>query len=853
VVGMVNTVQSGVRRRAWFVSATTGALMLSTVAVASAQSDNSPDANQESVVQGANASAVDYVVRGFTGAAATRKSVGTRSSVQPLRAKSGTPGPVRKLKIAKTTKRQAKISWKKPRHVGGSAIKGYHFRLKIVGKGWKRWKPIKLSQLKSPGSSRFVHKRKRLQPGTSYRVQVKAKNRNGFGKKRSLRFLTGGQNAVQSWSYSYNVNDPQYRDPKGGKDAREFWFSQDGGLLEEIETTQFVDEAPKYLTVKAPNDTQCLSVFEGTGSAEFTTVRGDGSDPIKLRRPSIGRPQHLTLLPWWSRSDSCDLKKDLVAYDESVVLAVFVSATYWAEPPPNSTVCRISPADAKAINKMYWQDNGAQGWTSSNGECVIDKPQVRGDIYTGTLYSMLTSKDSGPLFIELEAGATLTAPLNGMVIETSDPNGFGAYCLLAPKRQIIVTGFGRLDGSEVNRRYQDRFEGVGKPAHYAIDSGQLFLGSRYESGFGIDVSGITAANGAVRNETSVGLNDGNHWHCGDDGRPDSGSPGYEGSPVKVYDFKRPAVWWYGSDSLEVSADSEVSFAYMHSADDAIKISAPRQTWRNISVIQGGIGAVINIGSYGYNSGTEGTVVKGVSVPRITHTLASDGMAGYDDRNGLIATRTCSQHNQRGEPQSVTGVRVSDFTVHSLGGNPQSGVGPNSYLRPFALGVIGDTNRASKYAPFCNRWQDPEGSFRSKSNAVMGDFTFTNFNIFQNPLRNSLIYDGNQVLGSDKSTTWKPIRFCAASDRYCETPVPGPDDASNRPVTFWPSGDRSGPGYYVCGIGAGGDASQCWTTANLFGPTSTMVNNVDYVDGQYRLEGSGSGYNIGTNVVYPYGP
>jgi hypothetical protein len=300
--------------------------------------------------------------------------------------------------------------------------------------------------------------------------------------------------------------------------------------------------------------------------------------------------------------------------------------------------------------------------------------------------------------------------------------------------------------------------------------------------------------------------------------------------VKVFDFKRPGTWWDASDALEVSGGSQVSFAYLHSADDAIKISAPSQRWKNITVLQGNAGGAVNIGSYGYNSGTSETIVDGVFIPRITQTL-SKGLAQFDDRGGVITTRTCAQLNQRGKPQNVTAVTIKNVALEALGGNPATGIGPNSYVRPFAIGVLGIKGPAS-FCKFSNGMET--------SDVTIGDFEFTNFDFYQAPLKDTLFYDGNV----NKTTSWQPVRFCSGTGAVCTKP-PGPTSSENRPVTFWPAGTREKPGYYVCGAVL---SAKCWTTANLNAPSGSPNSvNVKYTDNWSAAA------NVGSNVGFPYGP
>jgi len=661
-----------------------------------------------------------------------------------------------------------------------------------------------------------------------------------------------GEEQVGAVAYEYDLTDSQYQSDDNDSGAQFAWISGYDGEFDLVETVQFVDEIPEYITVAGPDDTQCLSAFDNRSAQPYANEKADGSARIEIPQPAGGDPSYVTLVPWTSTGDGCDLATELDDYDDRAAIAVFSSTTYWADPPADATVCRISADDADAINAMYWDKKGQDKWSSEDGQCIIDKPKARGDVYTGTLYTMLTSKDKGPLFIELAPDAELFTPLNSIVAGTSDAND-DSYdrCVLRTEREIILTGFGRMDGERVNLKHKDRYSGTAKPAKYLVDSGLLVLGSQSTADFGIDLSGLTIANGPIRNEASVALNDGNYPHCGPDNTPEGATPGYESSPVKVVDLKRPGVWWPASDALEVSANSVVDYAFLHSADDAIKISAPGQSWSNITVMQGNAGGVINIGSYGYNSGTAGTTVDGVFVARVLQRL-DDGRSQWDDRGGLITTRTCAQPNQRGEPQNVTDVAISNFIVPSLGGVPEKGRGQNTYVRAFSIGVVGDTDRADEYAIFCAR---DGGSFRSSSDVTMGNFSFTNFDLYQNGLRNSLIYDGNQIFPSDKKTNWKPIKFCETDGDACKLPPPTPEDDTNRPVTFWVRNADDGNilGDYICGPPQGDESSGCWTTANQDGPSSNVPINLDYADSQAAAENQGAPYDLVDVTVFPLSP
>ena len=84
--------------------------------------------------------------------------------------------------------------------------------------------------------------------------------------------------------------------------------------------------------------------------------------------------------------------------------------------------------------------------------------------------------------------------------------------------------------------------------------------------------------------------------------------------------------------------SLVSFCYFHAADDNIKVDSSRSTYEHITVLQGDIGAAIELGTYGIglrSNAVRGTRVSGVYVHRITQESTMD-----DGLGSLIGSRTC---------------------------------------------------------------------------------------------------------------------------------------------------------------------------------------------------------------------
>ena len=738
----------------------------------------------------------------LTGAKASRRSNKSK------------PSKVRNLKAPskKITKKKAKLVWKKPKRSGSTRISKYQFRLKVNNKKWSKWtaKPTKKLATNKKKTS-FAKKYKKLKAGTTYFFQVRAKNANGKGAKDRVGFTTlsncspvgpGGNPVAPGGNPVGPGGNPV--DPGGNpvKPLRSISYTynntstgawgNEAGTLQKVQSTQFVDGIPSILTVQTPSDDRCISIFDQFDNKPFATA-GSG-DPISVSPPSGSNPQQLTIIPWQSSNGGCNINTDFEKYDASIVIAVFVSKTYYDSPPKNATVCKISVTDAAEIDDMALRGKGGDTWTE--GDCIIDRPQERGSKYTGSLFTMASDGKSKPLFIELDDDVVLKTPLNAMVSSTrkgADP------CVITTRRPIIVTGFGRLDTSVTTADYPgNKSQQNGK---YKVDTGQLIVNSSAPDDFSIDVSGVTISNSPSRNDSAVKLN--TVRSC--DGTATNRS-------VKVFDVKR-VVWNGASDAYEVGEGSLVGNSWILSADDAIKVSAKSQRFQDITVLQGNSGGVVNIGSYGYNYGTAGSSVDGVYVPRIIQG-GSDGTRipnpanGNGGATGVIQTLTCPIKNLNGDNQNVTDVTINDFTIAGLAGDLAGGKGVNTYNRPFSLGVQ-DT-------AFCNGDVSDTVTF--------GNFEFTNFDFFGEPRLNSNLYVSTPNYATARIKL-EPIRFCAGPNQgaVCAEPPPGPNSSTNRPVTFWPDGTKS-QGNYVCGTTL---ASNCYTVNGTAPVASGGVTNVDY--------------------------
>ncbi len=815
---------SRVAMRLGIAVGSTSVLVLGLMSVNGAQaSPDAADSSSDSGTVSAQAKS-NYQVCGYDVSASTTTQSGNSSSeTASLRSKKGKPSKVRKLRVPpkKVTTKKAKIRWNKPKRTGSTKLKKYQFRLKAKGSKWKKWKgkaPKKLAVNKKQKKKQNKFKKvyKNLKPGTSYVFQVRAKNKtgNGKGKKNGVKFQTlpnctpdpgpnPGPTNLRSINYTYSNYNP---------DA----WTNNGGTLKTLQTTQFVDDIPSVLTVQTPDGDGCIAIFDAFDGKPFATA-GSG-DPIPVKPPDGSNPQQLTIIPWQSSNGGCNINTDFFRYDPSIVIAVFVSKSYYDSPPSNATVCKISAKDATAIDNMALTSSGGNQWTK--GDCVIDKPRMRTlndkKKYTGSLFTMASDGKSKPLYIELADNAVLKTPLNALVASS----GTNA-CVVKTKRQIILTGFGRLDSSVGDPPSNDKDKWPGK---YLVDSGQLIVNSSSAETFPIDVSGVTISNSPVRKDAAVKLNF--TGSC----NPKYENKGDTNRAAKVFDVKR-IVWNKESDALEVGKNSFVGSSWLLSADDSIKVSSTNQRYEDMTVVQGAAGGVVNIGSYGYNYGTAGSTIEGVYVPRITQQGA-----GFEKGGGtaLVQTLTCPRVNLNGtgpqSAQNVTNVSINNFTVADLGRapDPVSGETVNNYSRGFSLGI--------QQKNFCgNLAQDA-------SDVTFGDFQFTNFDIYGDAPDNSELY-----VDTDRAVNLLPIRFCAgvSGTANCQPfPPPPPSAATDRPVTYWSNGDRSF-GYYVCGVEDREKAKKCWNTdGEAQGPDSPGVPNISYTPEQGVWEGK---------VGFPYGP
>jgi hypothetical protein len=323
--------------------------------------------------------------------------------------------------------------------------------------------------------------------------------------------------------------------------------------------------------------------------------------------------------------------------------------------------------------------------------------------------------------------------------------------------RVDIGGYGRIDGGRFAD--QSRFvesSGTAVPWTYyklseVLDNLEFWVGSglldvasgwnlnnKAPGNFAIDVWGLTVSQGAARGKGSVDLN--TPWNSFSTGK---GEPqpqaALNNAPVNVLDLKVVGNWLDAADGPEVMGEhSRLTGVYIHAADDSIKAAVSDLAMKEITVLQGNVGGVVDFGSYGYSrvDTVTGTVhdmsLRDIRVHRVTQTTG-----GYDESkgengkgtystagnplqlNGLFTTRNSAFNptTNGGYGGSIENVVLNGFGVADLGGDyaRSSGLkGPNTFYRAYALGFIpnsyfGSTAEAKHIATAFSNWsfQFPE--------------------------------------------------------------------------------------------------------------------------------------------------
>lgn len=256
-------------------------------------------------------------------------------------------------------------------------------------------------------------------------------------------------------------------------------------------------------------------------------------------------------------------------------------------------------------------------------------------------------------------------------------------------------------------------------------------------------------------------------------------------------------WVDAADGLEVQGDgSELTFTYLHVADDSMKVAAKKMKYKHTTILQGdvGTGGVINLGSYG-TADSQGSYVEGVYVHRITQKPFSCNKGiGYCGAS-LVAAPTCEFG------RDVTGIEVNSLQVNNLSSNI------NSVNRPFNIG-LGDTRGI--------------GSCGGDAKTDVTNLMFKDFSISVNPLTNSTFFDRGKLGGAINN-----INFF---DGKVNANVAGK-------VAIHEYGDDFA--YFICGPKV--SALGCWNTNGVGSNANSTVKNVTYSSGTF------------SNINFPYTP
>ena len=292
--------------------------------------------------------------------------------------------------------------------------------------------------------------------------------------------------------------------------------------------------------------------------------------------------------------------------------------------------------------------------------------------------------------------------------------------------RVDIGGYGRIDGGRFAGQSNVvsssgtadpwtyyKLSAVLNDLEFLVGGGLLdvasgwILNNKEPGNFAIDVWGVTVSQGAARGKGSVDLN--TTWNSFSTGNGEPQPQAFlNNAPVNVLDLKVVANWSDKADGPEVMGErSRLTGVYNHAADDSIKAAVSDLSMKEITVLQGNVGGVVDFGSYGYSrvDRVTGTVhdieLRDIRVHRVTQTTGgfyeSNGDYGTGkysplQLNGLFTTRNSAFNpvTNGGSGGSIENVVLNNFGVADLGGEwaKESGLkGPNTFYRAYALGFI----------------------------------------------------------------------------------------------------------------------------------------------------------------------
>ena len=648
------------------------------------------------------------------------------------------------------------------------------------------------------------------------------------------------------------------KDAKDHESVKPHWQSTDKQYFESLETAQFSVDPLQNGAHLYINDTHgesnCMAVFNRNRDPYYATLGGASSTSttyplLSWQTTSLAKaPIHLTGIPFQTKAgEKCRDMGPHANLNADRALAIWISGASDMTDVDCSFVEDLKYGDQRTVgNKCYIQRPKAN-WTfipsSGNSVAYVE--------YKGSLVDTIARLEADTtrtqLKIHIKDNVTLSRGLSSAYVNMAVQDGYEQECLAAVKaintqglnkvkssildacefmsspvvaysklttKKIIVTGHGRISGQTMLNEYgatkkdNNNFNYF-EQAQWQIDVQLLGLSSAHASIPAIDVSNITIAWPTYRGIGAVTLNANVN---GVGFPPDDNYPKGNNFPVKMFDVKQAGGWLDQADGPEVMGDSsEISFSYIHANDDAVKISAQNVSYLNSTILKGGAGGAVAIGSYGYNRAVNGSRVEGVYIHRITQKKVSDKCESesinFNCAIAVIYAPACPialQSNASSQTAGTSDVAVDNVYLPELGTN----AGPNSIGRLFGLGVSDKL--------FC-----PHDGDGWASSYTYGDFKFTNFSIYTNPADVSFIFGDT---GTSKSTiNWKKITF-GSSPKNCDTGG----------VRIFPTDDPK-QWYCPCGPQKVADGQYCPTT----NPPGGGVKNIYY----YKTDG--------LDVIYPY--
>jgi len=598
------------------------------------------------------------------------------------------------------------------------------------------------------------------------------------------------------------------------------WKAASGRTFDYLETAVFYVQdgtSPATLDVTDLRQySQCARALYEDEYTDFDLRKSFSLDVSSLWDLNNPDPIHITIVPFNITSGTCG-NANSIKFQTERSLAVWLSPDEGetSDPGDGSVYCDVTVNPDDCLNLPYWDID------IDSGDLVL----------YGTLTEVLENNAAAKeinIFIPIDFDLNLPINNNLIRFKISDDDGNSDSCLKfvqdgvseckvdstsvgsyqtkgnEPKpttAKIVVSGLGRIDGwNALNSQKENGFRQIddwdfvaGVDVNIWKDNAEWYLNalllslastssSTAQSGFAIDISGIEVAWGSKIGRSPVQLNS----LFASDVYAQTSS-----HPAKLHDFKFVGNWLDGSDGPDIMGDGSYSaFTYTHTSDDNVKIASLDTKREHSTLLQGGVGCAINLGSDGEGD-IDNSVVNGVYIHRVLHN-PNDAFNGCGGKGGVICSRSCGKN-----PQGLVDATVSNLYIPELGTSGTADSGANSVAVPFGIGV-------QELGLHC-------GNTPANDAYPIRNLVFQNIIIHPKPFCKSKIYDnsGNVQWGtSDKPSA---IFYDEANSDLATCNF-------REPVEF-----SRDPAYFVCGFADKDEAEKsCLTTAGVGG-----LPNVEY--------------------------